>query len=104
LTAYTKCLVKNVGGRHGWRLPTFEELASLVDPDEPEIALPEGHPFTIPVNVIFWTATTDTADSDLAMWLELGDPPGMQGINAKAGPTTHRYWCVRGGHGYDGNP
>lgn len=43
--ARNHCLGKEVGGRLGWRLPTIEELASLVDPDELAPALPAGHPF-----------------------------------------------------------
>ena len=36
---------KNVGGRGGWRLPTVEELRSLIDLRRAIPALPSGHPF-----------------------------------------------------------
>ncbi|MBC8232578.1 DUF1566 domain-containing protein, partial [bacterium] len=34
-----------LGGRMGWRLPTIEELASLVDPSEGPPTLSKDHPF-----------------------------------------------------------
>jgi hypothetical protein len=40
------CYLKTVGGRKGWRAPTTEELASLIDPTQTNPALPSGHPFT----------------------------------------------------------
>ena len=48
--ALSYCYQLQVGGRKGWRVPTIEELASLVDisqgsPTTP--ALPAGHPFNV---------------------------------------------------------
>ena len=34
-----------LGDRKGWRLPTVEELSSLLDMNEDSPALPTGHPF-----------------------------------------------------------
>ena len=34
--AHTFCNNRAVGGRKGWRLPTIQELASLVDQDNPK--------------------------------------------------------------------
>ena len=41
------CVEKSVGGQTDWRLPSLEELASLVDYSiaPPSLALPPGHPF-----------------------------------------------------------
>ena len=33
--AQSECNRKSVGGRRGWRLPTIQELAGLVDPNNP---------------------------------------------------------------------
>ena len=41
----TRCYNLEVGGRKGWRVPTIEELASLVDTSQPAPTLPAGHPF-----------------------------------------------------------
>src|SRR6266513_2461374 len=39
------CNELNVGNRKGWRLPTIQELASLVDQSQ-NPSLPAGHPFS----------------------------------------------------------
>jgi len=54
----TKCFKAVIGGRRGWRLPTIDELTSLVDPTQIP-ALPSGHLFT---NVFrspsyYWSST-----------------------------------------------
>src|SRR5437588_12028084 len=42
------CILKTVGSRKGWRLPTVQELASLIDPAVafPGPTLPASHPFS----------------------------------------------------------
>ena len=64
-TAITECYNKNVGGRKGWRLPTVEELASLVDPSNPtgNPDLPPGNPFDDVLSIFYWSATTDAVDT-----------------------------------------
>ena len=53
------CAQKAVGGRGGWRLPSFSELASLVDPGITSSAprLPIGHPFIDVQPDTYWSAT-----------------------------------------------
>jgi len=46
-TAQSQCNTKTVGNRKGWRLPTIQELASLVDPGATDPSLPSGHPFVL---------------------------------------------------------
>jgi len=93
------CLGKNVGGRMGWRLPTIEELASLLDPGvagSPK--LPAGHPF---LNVpsadysIYWSASTDVDDPLFAWVVYLYD--GSVHAAYKQQEAQHLFWCVRGG-------
>ena len=51
------CPNKNVGGRKSWRLPSFPELASLIDPSNANPTLPTGHPFTNVQSAHYWSAT-----------------------------------------------
>src|SRR5262245_6313883 len=48
LDAQFLCIDRIVGGRKGWRLPTIQELMSLMDPNNPSgnPDLPPGHPFS----------------------------------------------------------
>lgn len=93
------CLNLEKGGRKGWRMPTVEELASLVDPSVPSPGptLPAGHPFAVQSSA-FWSATTFTKVADYAWFVDFGDgdliPDGksLEGIYV---------WCVRGGKGPD---
>ena len=96
-TAILYAYTKNVGGRKGWRLPTVEELASLVDPTQMNPALPSGHPFINVQSDVYWSSTTSVSDTSYA-WYVLFDDGDVNG-NDKS---HYAYvWCVRGGHGYD---
>ena len=89
---------KAVSGRRGWRLPTVEELKSLVDPTQTNLALPKGHPFKNVQPGLYWTATTNSSLTSSA-WFVL-----FSSGDAGYGSKTNGYyvWCVRGGQGYDG--
>lgn len=89
---------KNVGGRKGWRLPTVEELESLVDPTQSNPALPSGHPFTNVQSGVYWSAAAPASVTDLAWLVYFGN--GNVGYGNKSGGGY--VWCVRGGQGYDG--
>jgi hypothetical protein len=46
LNAQARCNTKTVGNRQGWRLPTVQELASLLEPTVRfRPTLPPAHPF-----------------------------------------------------------
>lgn len=90
---------KNVGGRKGWRLPTVEELASLVDPKRSNPALPSGHPFTkVQLSNYYWSSTTNTDYTGYAWFVFFNDG----GVYFGNKSSECYVWCVRGGHGYDG--
>lgn len=91
---FSGCFQKSTGGRKGWRMPTMEELSSLVDPSTG--TLPAGHPF---INVqtglfqVYWSASRFPGAPQLAF--VIGFAPG--GVFGSADVTTaNPYWCVRG--------
>jgi hypothetical protein len=93
------CYAKEVGGRNGWRLPTIEELASLVDTSQQaDPALPAGHPFQNVQSSIYWSATTLASNTSSA-WA-VGFNTGSVGADVKS--FDRFVWCVRGGQGIDG--
>lgn len=97
-SAIFHCYNMNVGGRKGWRLPTVEELASLVDTTQNNPALPAGHPFINVQSHFYWSATTNAGGASFAWLVGFG--------SGDVGPpfdksNTGCVWCVRGGHGHD---
>ena len=97
--ARSHCANKNVGGRKGWRLPSFAELASLVDPNNPDgnPDLPPGHPFVNVQSSLYWSATT-VADDTAFAW----DVRFSNGNVSTFNKTFTRFvWCVRAGMNAD---
>jgi hypothetical protein len=97
-----------VGDRFGWRLPTVEELASLVDDSTPlfSLALPDGHPFSNVQTTLYWSATTFAPDTSKA-WRVSFNQTGTPQVDrnaavAKSSAGGGLVWCVRGGQGIDG--
>lgn len=99
--ARSNCLNRFIGGRKGWRLPTFEELSSLIEPDQTGPALPPGHPFQ---NISwegvteYWTITDFSRDT--AQTLSMRGSGALHGSPKNGNQYS---WCVRGGFGYDGH-
>lgn len=97
ISAPMRCAIKSVGGRKGWRLPSFYELMSLIDPSvkgsPASPKLPDGHPFRDVRATVYWSGTSYSVDPTNAYAVDflLGDV-ALQGKNGIRG-----YWCVRGG-------
>jgi hypothetical protein len=104
--AVYQCTTKVVGGRMGWRLPTVEELASLIDPTQHNPSLPKGHPFIGVGNVYYTMTTVPEAEQGYNNFAwAVGFFDGYLGPSEPPGKTIAiPAWCVRGGHGYGGYP
>jgi hypothetical protein len=90
------CSEKNVGGQKGWRLPSLEELASLVDPSvaPPGLALPSGHPFLAVQSAVYWSSTRVGEDPRGSWAVHLGLGGGATFINWAHSVLV---WCVHDG-------
>ena len=95
-SAIGDCYNKYLGGRMGWRLPTIEELASLLDPNAWPPYLVSGHPFGVRLGC-HWSSTTYAESPSRAWHVDFLD--GVVGVSAKS--LNHCVWCVRGGQGQD---
>ena len=93
------CANKSVGDRRGWRLPSFPELASLVDSGSSNPALPTGHPFRNVQSEGYWSATTLAGDPTSA-WVVSFLNGGVVFAEDKD-DARFRGWCVRGGMNAD---
>ncbi len=101
--AQWQCNNLETGGRVGWRLPTIQELASLVDPlaPSPGPTLPPGHPFS---NVqqssssdFYWSATDH--DPSYAWGGYFFHDVNVPRVNYGNKQSSYFVWCVRGGQG-----
>ena len=98
VNALTRCYTQEIGGRKGWRVPTIEELASLVDTSQPAPTLPAGHPFINVQSSNYWSATTLASNSSGAWDVDFV----IGGVHGGDKSGSHFVWCVRGGQGIDG--
>lgn len=96
--ARSYCNNLSVGNRMGWRLPTVQELTSLVDPSVSVSAqpkLPLGHPFSNVQSNLYWSGITDSLSTSLVWYVDFGN--GRVAIGPKS--FYGSVWCVRGGQG-----
>ena len=99
LNAQIHCNQKTVGNRKGWRLPTIQELASLVEPGDPPGGpdLPHGHPFDNVQSSGYWSATTSAFNTAVAFHVDFDN--GFVFTFDKSNGLF--VWCVRGGMNAD---
>jgi Protein of unknown function (DUF1566) len=92
--ALFECRARKTGNRLGWRLPSVEELSSLLDAST--TSLPAGHPFQ-GIGGGYWTATTWEAGSFSAYFFNI--TPGFSGNMSTSNKELSNLlvWCVRGG-------
>lgn len=91
-TAQAHCGGLVLGGRAGWRVPSLEEMLSLAVPRP-------GAPFVYQSDY-YWTATT-VAGAPASGWIADLTQATPAPLSLTKG-NTELVWCVRGGHGYDG--
>jgi hypothetical protein len=85
-----------LGNRKGWRLPTIEELTSLLDPSMSGPALPSGHPFVNVQPELYWSNTSGESDSTTAWSCQMDGGQVIYFFKTD----SQRVWPVRGGNGY----
>lgn len=95
------CNLRAVGNRRGWRLPTVQELTSLIDPSRRSApTLPSGHPFNVTARVPYWSATSSGTDASQAYWIAF-DPSLEDNIGPAPKGFEAGTLCVRGWQGTD---
>jgi len=96
--ACDQCYKRETGNRKGWRPPTAEELASLVDTVNTNPALPSNHPFTNVEHTYYWSTTTIRSTSTGAYQVDFASGSVSSFLKTS---DVFPVWCVRGGQGYD---
>jgi hypothetical protein len=92
--AHLICDTAAIGGRYGWRLPSINELVSLLEPRDGIHGLQDGHPFQEVTATMYWSSTRYLAGTNFVEVLGFGSsqPVYIQGFSSSAA----RIWCVRG--------
>jgi uncharacterized protein DUF1566 len=98
-TAVSHCNTSVIGGRAGWRLPSVQELGSILDSTQSNPALPAGNPFTNEQPAAYWAATSDATDPLNKAWVINFSGNGNFATGNSKTATTALVWCVRGGSG-----
>jgi len=100
LDSNTLCRELKLANRCGWHLPAVEELGSLVDASQQNLALPPGHPF---VNVqygtgipAYWSSTNHENPTGAAWFVNFlqGTGPKLTDLGNKS--IIGFAWPVRG--------
>lgn len=88
------CMSRTHGGQFGWRLPTVNELSTLMDTNNYN-RLPFNHPFEVDTDMRYWTQTGHPSYAVLAYAIEFGDWLPIDSANK-----DHMLgrWCVRSPH------
>ena len=91
--AHRRCSSSHAGGSTDWRVPTVQELATLVEPSSIEVKLPPDHPFANVEASLYWSSTERQENRTYASFVNFSN--GRSATLEKYMPTF--VWCVRGG-------
>ena len=97
-SANSLCINKDISGRKGWRLPSVQELVSLID-STAFPTLPPGHPFVGVQTSSYWSVTSRPTEAGAGGWVasfSSGSAGAADKINS-----PNFVWCVRSGPGAD---
>jgi hypothetical protein len=98
--AHSHCFSQKVGGRKGWRVPTIEELLTLVDDTQSAPMIP-AELKTLTSNVqspFYWASTTSAFNPTFAWFVNMAVGRALSITKTTDG---FQVWCVRGGQGHD---
>ena len=97
-----------VANRLGWRLPSSQELTSLIDPTQSSPALPAGSPFQGVVGIgslgsLYWSAASTETDASFAKAVDFSNGSITSITKIPTLPILQgaRFWCVRGGQRFE---
>jgi hypothetical protein len=90
--AQRRCSSSHAGGGTDWRVPTVQELRTLVEPSSIDVKLPAGHPFANVEPSIYWSSTERRENRAYASFVNFSS--GRSATLEKYMPTF--VWCVRG--------
>ena len=100
-----------VANRLGWRLPSAQELTSLIDPTQSSPALPAGSPFQGVVGIgslgsLYWSAASTETDASFAKAVDFSNGSITSITKIPTLPILQgaRFWCVRGGSSVSNPP
>lgn len=100
--AVRHCYSVTTGDRMGWRLPTAEELTSLLveTPTQSSVqraALPHRHPFIGIAPTRVWTISEGSFDSAPGRYVVAPNEPEVSTVGLELDlEAIHSTWCVRG--------
>ena len=90
--AQQRCSSRHAGDGTDWRVPTVQELKTLVEPSSIDVKLPADHPFANVEPSIYWSATERRENGTYASFVNFSS--GRSATLEKYMPSF--VWCVRG--------
>jgi len=100
--AVRHCYRVTTGNRMGWRLPTAEELTSLLEETPTHLgilraALPPNHPFIGITSSRYWSITAGSFNAIPGRYVVAMDEPEISTVALETDlEAIHPTWCVRG--------